>query len=80
MSNIATQIPISQLIPFLTAISERDWERFEEVEKQFVTNYGIEEWEEFFASRLKPALDTDSDRWLFVKWCETGIESVKTSF
>jgi hypothetical protein len=73
MSEAATLVPVSELIPFLTAISERDWKRFGEVEKQFVENHGVEEWEEFFAYRLKPSLDKDSDRWLLVQWCSTGI-------
>jgi len=37
----------------------------------------VEEWEDFFAFRLKPALDKDSDRWLLIQWCNTGIKSVK---
>jgi len=37
----------------------------------------VEEWEDFFAFRLKPALDRDSARWLLIQWCNTGIKSVK---
>lgn len=77
MSNIATQIPVNELIPILTAIAARDWEGFKEAEKQFVTKYGVEEWQDFFAYRLKPALDENSDKWLLIQWCSTGILSVK---
>ncbi|MHC5747482.1 MAG: hypothetical protein ACYTXT_37520 [Nostoc sp.] len=56
MSETTTQIPVSELIPMLTAITNGHWERFKEVEKQFVTKHGIEAWEDFFAFRLKPAL------------------------
>jgi hypothetical protein len=73
MSETTTQIPVSELIPMLTAISERNWERFKEVEKQFVTQHSIEAWEDFFAFRLKPALDKESDRWLLVQWCSKGF-------
>jgi hypothetical protein len=73
MSETTTQIPVSELIPMLIAIAERNWERFKEVEKQFVTKHGIEAWEDFFAQRLKPALDKESDRWLLVQWCSKGF-------
>ncbi|BAZ28432.1 hypothetical protein NIES4074_08650 [Cylindrospermum sp. NIES-4074] len=77
MSETALSISVSELIPMLTAIVDRNWESFKEVEKQFVTRHGIEAWEEFFAFRLKPSLDKDSDRWLLIQWCNTGINSVK---
>lgn len=77
MSETALSISVSELIPMLTAIVDRNWESFQEVEKQFVTRHGIEAWEEFFAFRLKPSLDKDSDRWLLTQWCNTGINSVK---
>ena len=73
MSETTTQIPVSELIPMLIAIRDRNWERFKEVEKQFVTQHGIEAWEDFFAQRLKPALDFESDRWLLVQWCSKGF-------
>lgn len=73
MSETTTQIPVSELIPMLIAISDRNWERFKEVEKQFVTQHGVEAWEDFFAFRLKPALDKESDRWLLVQWCSKGF-------
>ena len=73
MSETITQIPVIELIPLLTAIAERNWERFKEVEKQFVTQHGIEAWSDFFAQRLKPALDKESDRWLLIQWCSKGF-------
>lgn len=78
MSEATLSISITELIPMLTAIAERNWERFKEVEKLFVTKHGVEAWEEFFAFRLKPALDKDSDRWLLIQWCSQGIKSIKT--
>ncbi|MFM5888880.1 MAG: hypothetical protein ACKOQS_11415 [Dolichospermum sp.] len=77
MSEATLSISITELIPMLTAIAERNWEKFKEVEKQFVSRHGIEEWEEFFAFRLKPSLDKDSDQWLLAYWCSEGIISVK---
>lgn len=77
MSETTTQIPVSELIPMLSAISDRSWERFKELEKQFVTRHGVNAWEEFFAFRVKPALDKESDRWLLIQWCSGGIFSVK---
>lgn len=72
-----TLISVGELIPMLTAIYIRDWEDFQEKETQFVEKHGVEAWEEFFAFRLKPALDKESDHWLLTQWCETGIVSVK---
>ncbi|MDJ0677328.1 MAG: hypothetical protein QNJ36_18435 [Calothrix sp. MO_167.B42] len=73
MSEAITQIPVSELIPMLSAISDRNWEKFQGVEKEFVAKHGVEAWEDFFADRLKPALDKDSDRWLLAQWCGTDI-------
>ena len=72
-----TLISVGELIPILTAIYARDWERFQELEAQFVEKYGVEAWEDFFAFRLKPALDKNSDKWLLTQWCQTGVVSVK---
>lgn len=72
-----TLISVGVLIPILTAIYARNWDDFLEKEAQFVEKYGVEAWEEFFAFRLKPSLDKDSDRWLLAQWCQTGIVSVK---
>ncbi|BAZ71412.1 hypothetical protein NIES4106_62090 (plasmid) [Fischerella sp. NIES-4106] len=44
MTEATTLIPVGELIPMLTAISDRNWEKFKEVERQFVTQHGIEAW------------------------------------
>jgi hypothetical protein len=73
---IATEIPITAIVPMFTAIGSRDWEQFKSLEADFVNRYGIEAWQEVFNFRLKPALDKDSDRWLLIQWCSGGF-SVK---
>ncbi|MTJ07738.1 MULTISPECIES: hypothetical protein [unclassified Anabaena] len=77
MITVATQVPINTIVPMLIAISDRNWEQFKTLESDFVDQYGVDVWEEVFNFRLKPALDKDSDRWLLVQWCSTGIKSVK---
>ncbi|QLE55385.1 hypothetical protein [Nostoc sp. TCL26-01] len=77
MIALATDIPVTTIIPMLTAIGSRDWEQFKNLESDFVRQYGVEVWEEFFNFRLKPALDKDSDKWLLIQWCSKGF-TVKT--
>lgn len=60
-----TQIPVSELISLLTAISNRDYFQFNHIADIFVNQYGVEVWEEYFNFRLLPALDNASDKWLF---------------
>ena len=62
MSETATQVPITTIVPMLTAISDRNWEQFKKLERDFVNQYGVDVWEDVFNFRLKPALDKDSDR------------------
>lgn len=69
MSEAATLVPVSVVISMLSAISDRNWERFKELEADFVSQYGVEIWEDVFNFRLKPALDKESDRWLLIQWC-----------
>ncbi|WP_190676997.1 hypothetical protein [Nostoc sp. FACHB-190] len=57
--------------------TSNNWESFKKLEKEFVARHGVDAWEEFFAFRLKPSLDKESDRWLLIQWCNTGIKSVK---
>ena len=76
MNEEALTISVVELIPMLSAIADRSWDKFKELEKQFVSKYGVEEWEDFFDFRLKPALDKESDRCLLIQWCNTGIKSV----
>jgi hypothetical protein len=68
MSETATQVPITTIVPMLTAISDRNWEQFKKLERDFVNQYGVDVWEDVFNFRLKPALDKDSDRWLLIQW------------
>ncbi len=78
MSETATQVPITTIVPMLVAISDRNWQQFKNLEADFVSQYGVDVWEEVFNFRLKPALDKDSDRWLLIQWCSQGIKSIKT--
>ncbi len=72
MSEAATLVPVNIVINMLTAIADRNWEQFKDLESEFVSQYGVEIWEDVFNFRLKPALDKDSDRWLLVQWCSKG--------
>ncbi|MBW4623477.1 MAG: hypothetical protein KME17_29480 [Cyanosarcina radialis HA8281-LM2] len=74
---IATQISIAAIVPMLTAIGDRQWEKFKELETELVSQYGVEVWQEVFNFRILPALDNDSNKWLLVQWCNEGITSVK---
>ncbi|BAY95971.1 MULTISPECIES: hypothetical protein [unclassified Tolypothrix] len=73
MTETATQIPLTAILPMLAAISERDYARFKELEINFASIYGVEVWEDVFNFRLKPALDKDSDRWLLIQKCSKGF-------
>ncbi|RCJ14795.1 hypothetical protein A6S26_08995 [Nostoc sp. ATCC 43529] len=77
MIPITAQVSITAIIPMLTAIGNRQWEQFKELEADFVSQYSVEVWQEVFNFRLKPALDKDSDRWLLIQWSGEGIISVK---
>ena len=77
MSETAVQVPVTTVISMLVAIAERNWQQFKILEFSFVNQYGIDVWEEVFNFRLKPALDKDSDKWLLIQKCSTGIKSVK---
>jgi hypothetical protein len=72
-----TQIPVSVLITMLTAISDRNYAQFRQLESDFVLSYGVGVWQEFFNFRLLPALDKPSSNWLLVQFCSAGIVSVK---
>jgi hypothetical protein len=77
MSETAVQIPVTTVIAMLVSIAERNWQQFKSLEFNFVEQYGVNVWEEVFNFRLKPALDKDSDKWLLIQKCNTGIKSVK---
>ncbi|MBD2497852.1 hypothetical protein [Nostoc sp. FACHB-280] len=73
----ANQIPVSIIIPMLSAIDDRDYSLFKELEKTFVAQYGVEVWQNVFNFRVLPALDQQSNKWLLQSWCSNGIISVK---
>ncbi|MEH1806792.1 hypothetical protein [Nostoc sp.] len=77
MTPVAAQVSITAIIAMLSAIANRQWEQFKELEADFVSQYGVKVWQEVFNFRLKPALDKDSGRWLLIQWCSEGIISVK---
>lgn len=60
-----------------TAISDRDYRRFNQLEWDFANTHGVETWQDVFNFRVLPALDKDSNRWLLIQKCSTGIKSVK---
>lgn len=77
MSETATLIPLSTVIPMLTAISDRDYPRFKDLEINFASLHGVEVWEDVFNFRVLPALDSLAKKWLLVQKCSQGIKSVK---
>ncbi len=77
MTSIATQVSITAIIPILTAIGERSWQQFKDLEADFCSQYEVYVWQEVFNFRILPALDKDSHRWLLVQWCSEGINWVK---
>lgn len=77
MSETATLIPLSAVMPIFAAISDRDWERFNELELDFANSHGVEIWADVFNFRILPALDKESKRWFLVQKCSKGF-TVKT--
>ncbi|MEA5516572.1 hypothetical protein [Nodularia sp. UHCC 0506] len=77
MTETATLIPLITFIPIFTAISERNWLRFKELELEFADNYGVETWADVFNFRVMPALEPEAKRWLLIQKCSQGIKSVK---
>ena len=77
MSNTPEKVAVSEIIPFLSAICDRNWEQFKALEKSFVYKYSVEIWEDVFNFQIKPALDKDSDEWFLIQKCSKGIKSVK---
>ncbi|MBW4480092.1 MAG: hypothetical protein KME54_25470 [Tolypothrix brevis GSE-NOS-MK-07-07A] len=72
MTEAATQIPLSAVIPIFAAISDRDWERFKQLEMEFANNHGIETWADVFNFRVLPALDKETKTWVLVQKCSKG--------
>ncbi|MCL6755254.1 hypothetical protein KBT16_31480 [Nostoc sp. CCCryo 231-06] len=77
MTETATLMPLSTFIPIFTAISDRDWVRFKELEVSFANAHGVETWADVFNWRIMPALEPEAKRWLLVTKCSQGIKSVK---
>ncbi len=79
MTEAATQIPLSAVIPIFAAISDasgglrqRDWERFKQLEMEFANNHGVETWADVFNFRVLPALDKETKTWVLVQKCSKG--------
>lgn len=77
LTQTATLMPLSTFIPVLTAISDRDWVRFKELEVSFANAHGVETWADVFNWRIMPALEPEAKKWLLVTKCSQGIKSVK---
>lgn len=65
-----SKIPVSEAIPFLKAISDRNWREFCNQELLFIAvkNCSLESiklWEDVFNFQILPALDEDSRTWIF---------------
>jgi hypothetical protein len=73
MTETATQIPLRAVMPMFAAISDRDWERFKELEVEFANSHGIEDWADVFNFRILPALDKESKRWFLIQKCSKGF-------
>lgn len=67
-----SQISVAELISFLIAVSDRDYSRFSQSESNFVAQYGVEVWEEYFNFRLLPSLDSASSNWLLEQFLQRG--------
>lgn len=78
MSETATQIPITAIIPMLTVIGDRNWQHFKQLEREFAGNYGVETWADVLNFRIMPALEPDAKTWLLVQRCSQGIKSIKS--
>lgn len=77
MTETATLIPLATVIPVFTAISDRNWSRFKQLELEFVDNHDVETWADVFNFRVMPALEPEAKRWLLIQKCSQGIKSVK---
>jgi hypothetical protein len=68
----AGTVPLNEIILFLDAIKGRDFPRFKALERDFVSQYKTEVWEEYFNFRLLPSLDQDSSNWLLKQFLGQG--------
>lgn len=67
------KVPVGEIIFFLSAINDRNWNQFKALEKSFVDKHDVETWEYVLNFQIKPVLDKDSDRWLLIQWCKNII-------
>ncbi|WP_445634119.1 Transposase [Nostoc sp. DSM 114161] len=74
---IATHIPINDIVGMLTAIGNKDYAQFQELEQAFVSQHGEEIWEQLFNFRILPVLDRPANQWLLAQWMSHGINGVK---
>ncbi|BAY24082.1 hypothetical protein NIES2100_38750 [Calothrix sp. NIES-2100] len=74
----ATQIPVNDIVGMLTAIGNKDYAQFQELEQAFVSQHGEEVWDQVFNFRVLPALDKPANQWLLMQWMSHGINSIKT--
>ncbi len=72
MTETATQIPLSAVMPILASISDRNWVKFKELELEFANNHGVEIWADVFNFRVLPALDKEAKTWVLVQKCSKG--------
>ena len=77
MSEAATLVPIREFIPVFEAISDRNWSKFKELERDFAAGHGVETWADVLNFRVMPALEPEAKKWLLVQRCNQGIKSVK---
>lgn len=74
----AIQIPINDIVGMLTAVGNKDYACFQELEQSFVSRHGEEVWEQVFNFRVLPALDKPASQWLLAQWMSHGINSIRT--
>ncbi|BAY27924.1 hypothetical protein NIES2100_77510 [Calothrix sp. NIES-2100] len=73
----AVQIPVSTIISILTAINDRDYARLKQLQTGLVKQHGVEVWQDVFGSRVLPALDQQSNRWLLNVLCNGETASAR---
>ncbi|BAY96862.1 hypothetical protein NIES37_07990 [Tolypothrix tenuis PCC 7101] len=42
MKSLATEIPVNTIIPVFTAIGDRQWQKFKDLEADFISQHGVE--------------------------------------
>lgn len=72
MTEAATLISINQLTPMFSAIGDKNYPEFKNLELAFAEQHGIETWQDVFNFRVLPALDKEAKSWLLVQKCSKG--------